>query len=170
MTSRQTWWPWIDLLYMEAQESILSTTVQRKQTPHQWGMIWKTACNFTVSQTWSTLTIYPTKSKMSFPILFRVNYLRIMLNFCWIKSLSWWIMYLRNGDGSRSWLEGDGRACLPPPVGQSCSSGQPTPTALQMHHYQRENSWGVLFFLTKKFRIKHCKTCNHSSQTVATNL
>lgn len=26
LTSRQTWWPWIDLLYMEAQESILSTT------------------------------------------------------------------------------------------------------------------------------------------------
>lgn len=26
LTNRQTWWPWIDLLYIEAQESILSTT------------------------------------------------------------------------------------------------------------------------------------------------
>lgn len=30
LTSKQTWWPWIDLLYMEAQESILSTTAPKK--------------------------------------------------------------------------------------------------------------------------------------------
>lgn len=37
-TSRQTWWPWIERLYMEAQESTLSTTANKweHQTHNSW--------------------------------------------------------------------------------------------------------------------------------------